>query len=153
MSFVRSYVFLRLGKAKAYPIPTCQVHTSCESPVVAFGKEILTRSSFASSVSYHNIDEASLIFSRNKSKQDQYGDAANLDKKKKQQKRFFDSRVRIQCRATEIASSRTFMLKKLFFDSRVRVEECRRKGRRKSHVQKCLCSKIIFFYIIKIENN
>jgi len=133
-------VFLRLGKAKAYPIPTCQVHTSCESPVVAFGKEILTRSSFALSVSYHNIDEASLIFSRNKSKQDQYGDAANLDKNKKQKKRFFDSRVRIQCRATEIASSRTFMLKKnLFFDSRVRVEECGRKGRRKSYIQERLC--------------
>ena len=93
-----------------------------------------------SSVSYHNIDEASLIFSRNKSKQDQHGDAANLDKNKKQKKRFFDSRVRIQCRATEIASSRTFMLKKnLFFDSRVRVEGCRRKGRRKSHAQERLC--------------
>ena len=89
MSFVRSYVFLRLGKAKAYSIPTCQVHTSCESCVVAFGKEILTRSSFASPVPYHNIDEASLIFSQNKSKQDQYGDAANLDLKKEAAKVIF----------------------------------------------------------------
>ena len=129
MSFVRSYVFLRLGKAKAYSIPTCQVHTSCESPVVEFGKEILTRSSFASSVSYHNIDEASLIIiSQNKSKQDRYGDAATR-KKKYPQKNM--ETLQIWIKKSSKSDFLTHVLGSRDAGGRLDLQ--------KSHVKKCLC--------------
>ena len=66
-----SFICSEFGVPSTWLGVRSSVHTSCESPLVAFGKEILTRSSFASPVPYHNIDEASLIIiSQNKSKQD-----------------------------------------------------------------------------------